>query len=94
MADEQKDWRIEGSGASTVEKLLTLGYVGFDCLAASALGLVVLADCMLVLADYFALVADYMAEADALVADYMAEVVVRRCKEVVAGLQRPYVAEK
>ena len=84
MADEQKDWRIEGSGASTVEKLLTLvGYVGFDCLAASALGLVVLAGCMLVLADYFALVADYMAE-----------VVVRRCKEVVAGLQRPYVAEK
>ena len=60
-----------------------VGYVAFDCLAASAFGLVVLAGCMLVLADYFALVADYMAE-----------VGVRRCKEVVAGPQRPYVAEK
>ena len=84
MADEQKDRQIEGtsgSAAAAVDKLLILvDRVGFDCCAASALDLVVLAGRMLVLDDYLAVVADYMA--------------VSGCKEVVAGLQTPFVAEK
>ena len=83
MADEQKDRRIEGtsgSAASAVDKLLVLGC--HDYWAASALGLAVLAGCMLVLADCLAVLADYMAVAGA------------GCKEVVAGLQTPCFAEK
>ena len=79
MADEQKDRRIEGtsgSAASAVDKLLVLGrHVQLDHWVASALGLAVLAGCMLVLADYMAVAGV-------------------GCKEVVAGLQTPSVAEK
>ena len=86
MADEQKDRRIEGtsgSAASVVDKLLVLGrHVQLDYWAASALDLAVLAGCMLVLADCLAVLADYMAVAGA------------GCKEVVAGLQTPCVAQK
>ena len=103
MADEQKDRRIEctsGSAAWAVGKLLIFGgQVQLDYWLASALGLVVLADCMLLLADYLAVVADSVAVAVAVCKELAAvagckEVVdVAGNKEVLAGLQTRFVAE-